>query len=421
MRKTAVQVLALTGAAVLALSACGRDSGGGGGGGGGGEDGGAVESSPGITEDQITFGITTPMSGPTAGPGTCTVAGVTAYMGRRNAEGGIEFGDGRTRTVEIRSYDDAYDPARAVSNFRQMINDGVFGNIQSLGTPTNLAVMPLANEQQVPQVFLTTGASQFSADPEANPYTLGFVPTYVSEGEAFGQLLVDAGEPITVAVLAQNDDFGNDYVEGLESAIEGSDVEIVARATYEPADTAVDAQITDLADSGADVFFNANSQHNLAVQSLLQAQQLGWTPRVFLPSNTSSVTDVLEPGNGGAFPGVFTTASSKDPNDPVYAEDEDVVQFQEDMAEYSSDITTTFVPHCAWSYAAGAALEEAFTMMEEPTRDSFMEAVRSIEGLDAPMLLDGVTINTTEPGVPPINEVVVTEFNGEKYVESEGY
>src|SRR5690606_18855843 len=136
MRQHAVRILAIAGAATLALSACGRDSGGGGGDG----DGGEVEASPGITDEEITFGITTPLSGPTAGPGTCTVAGVTAYMERRNEEGGIEFGDGQTRTVQIRSYDDAYDPSRAVSNFRQMINDGVFGDILRLGTPTNLAV-----------------------------------------------------------------------------------------------------------------------------------------------------------------------------------------------------------------------------------------------------------------------------------------
>lgn len=418
MRKNAIKILAVTSVATLALVGCGRGDDAGS---GDGETGGGVEASPGITDDQITLGITTPMSGPTAGPGTCTVAGVTAYMERRNSEGGIEFGDGKTRTVEINAYDDAYDPARAVSNFRQMINDGVFADVLSLGTPTNLAVMPIAHEEQVPHVLLMTGATQLSEDPEANPWTLGFLPTYVSEGEAFGRMLTEAGEPITVAVLAQNDDFGEAYVEGLEAAIEGSDVEIVASSTYEPADTTVDAQVTDLANSGADVFFNANSQHNLAVQSLLQAQQLSWTPRVFLPSNTSSVTDVLEPGNADAFPGVYTTASSKDPNDPEFADDEEVVQFTEDMETYASDITTTFVPHCSWSYAAGAVLEETFRTMEEPTRDSFMEALRNIEGLEAPMLLDGVTVTTTQDGVPPLNEVQVTEYNGTKYVVTDGY
>ena len=56
----------------------------------------------------------------TAGPGTCTVAGVTAYFGAKNAAGGVEFGDGKTRTVEIQALDDTYDPQQAAANYDQL-------------------------------------------------------------------------------------------------------------------------------------------------------------------------------------------------------------------------------------------------------------------------------------------------------------
>ena len=49
-----------------------------------------------------------------------------AYFGVKNADGGIKFGDGKTRTVEIKTYDDAYDPQKALANFQQMVSDGVF-------------------------------------------------------------------------------------------------------------------------------------------------------------------------------------------------------------------------------------------------------------------------------------------------------
>ncbi|MGO1410941.1 MAG: hypothetical protein ACTHU7_05850, partial [Microbacterium sp.] len=75
--------VAVGSALAIALAGCGRDDGGS----GGGDDGG---SSPGITDEEITLGITTPLSGATAGPGNCTVAGLVAYMGERNDEGGIE-------------------------------------------------------------------------------------------------------------------------------------------------------------------------------------------------------------------------------------------------------------------------------------------------------------------------------------------
>ena len=111
---------------------------------------GTVAADPGITDSTITLGIDTPLSGPVAGPGSCSLAGLQAYFGAANAAGGIKFGDGHTRTVNIKSYDDAYDPAKAVSNFRQMISDKVFADVGGLGAGNNLAIMPIANKEKIP-------------------------------------------------------------------------------------------------------------------------------------------------------------------------------------------------------------------------------------------------------------------------------
>src|SRR5215217_6636115 len=88
--------IAVASALALTLTGCG-------GGDNSGRSGDAAEGapSPGITDTTVTLGITTPLSGATAGPGTCTVAGVKAYFGAKNAAGGVKFGDGKTRTVDI--------------------------------------------------------------------------------------------------------------------------------------------------------------------------------------------------------------------------------------------------------------------------------------------------------------------------------
>src|SRR5438270_7493534 len=104
--RTALRVVIGASALALTLAGCG-----GSGGNSAGSSGGA--SSPGITDTALTLGITTPLSGATAGPGTCTVAGVKAYFGAKNAQGGIKFGDGKTRKVDIKALDDAYDPQKA--------------------------------------------------------------------------------------------------------------------------------------------------------------------------------------------------------------------------------------------------------------------------------------------------------------------
>jgi branched-chain amino acid transport system substrate-binding protein len=382
---------------------------------------GGPANDPGITDTTITLGVNTPLSGPVAGPGGCALAGVQAYLYAANDKGGIKFGDGHTRTVKIKAYDDAYDPAKAVSNFRQMVADKVFADVGGLGTGNNLAIMPIANQEKVPQLFLQSGSTAFSSDQKANPWTLGWLPTYHSEGESFGKFLASANKPITVASLAQNDDVGQDYVAGLKDGIKGSQVKIVAEATYNVTDPTVDAQVTKLAATKADVFFSADVQVPLTVASLLKAQQLGWLPAVFLPSNTSAKATILDPGKASAYPTVYTTASAKSQANPAFANDPDVKAFVSDMKKYSSDITTTIVPQCAWGYAIGATLEATFKAMKAPTRAALMDAAHSLKGLEVPMMLPGITVNTTSSDRAPVDSAQVQKFTDGAYANAKSF
>src|SRR6195952_1731791 len=169
-----------------------------------------------------------------------------------------------------------------------------------------------------------TGDPIFS-DKKQSPEALGFVPKYQNEGEAFGKVLASSDAPHKGAILSQNDDYGKGYVEGFKNGIKGADnIEVVDETTYEATDTSVDAQITQLADSGADVFFNAMSVTPLTISALQKAQQLNWKPSWFLPSNTSSPGAILQPGGAAAYPGIYSVAFAKAPASPAYAQDADV-------------------------------------------------------------------------------------------------
>ncbi|MCX6502875.1 MAG: ABC transporter substrate-binding protein [Microbacterium sp.] len=412
--RSVVGIVALTSAVALTLAGCAR-----GGDSGGGADASA-EPSPGITDTTLTLGITTPLSGATAGPGTCTVAGVTAYFGAVNAAGGVEFGDGKTRTIEINALDDGYDPQKAKSNYDQL-KDSVFAMTAGLGTPTNRAYREAAIADEVPQVLVMTGDPIFS-DQEESPWQLGFVPIYQNEGEAFGKLLAESGEDHKVAVLLQNDDYGDGYVEGFKQGIEGADnIEIVKELTYEATDTSVDAQLTELASTGADVFFNAMSITPLVISSLQKAQQLSWLPSWFLPSNTSSPGAIVTPGGGEAFPGVYTVAFAQSASSPTFAEAPEGQQFLDDLKQYADYPDTPAFPHCVWSYQVGATLQQVFEKMTEPTRENFMETLRTIEGFEAPFMLEGTAVNTTEDGLPAVSTVVVQKYNGKGYATVEDF
>ncbi|WP_457964418.1 ABC transporter substrate-binding protein [Arthrobacter sp. D1-29] len=405
-------IVAMASIIALSLAGCARDGAGQGNGSG---------ASPGITDTAITLGVTTPLSGPTAGPGTCTVAGLAAYFGSVNAAGGVKFGDGKTRTVEIKSYDDGYDPQKSLSNFQQMVSDNVFAVTSGLGTPTNRAFRDAAISQEVPQVLVMTGDPLFS-DRDESPWQLGFVPIYQNEGSAFGKLLAESGNQHKVAILSQNDDYGKGYVSGFKDAVkDASNVSVVGELTYEATDTSVDAQLTQLAASGADVFFNAMSITPLVISSLQKAQQIGWKPSWFLPSNTSSPTAILQPGGAAAYPGIYSVSFSKAPQSPAFAQDEDVVKFLADLKQYGNYPDMPAFPHCMWSYMVGATLEEAFKKMTEPTREDFMAKLRDIKGLQAPLMLEGTAVDTTVDGQPAVSSVLVQKYDGRGYSTVENF
>jgi branched-chain amino acid transport system substrate-binding protein len=405
-------IVAMASILTLSLSGCTRGTPG---------QGGGTEAAPGMTDTSITLGVTTPLSGATAGPGTCTVAGVQAYFGSVNAAGGVKFGDGKTRTVNIKSYDDAYDPQKSLANFQQMVSDNVFAVTSGLGTPTNRAFRDAAISQKVPQVLVMTGDPLFS-DRTKSPWQLGFVPIYQNEGAAFGKLLAASKDQHKVAVLSQNDDYGKGYVAGFKESIKGaSNISVVGEQTYEATDTSVDAQLTQLASSGADVFFNAMSITPLVISSLQKAQQIGWKPSWFLPSNTSSPTAILEPGGATAYPGIYSVSFAKAPQSPAFAKDADVVKFLADLKQYGNYPDLPAFPHCMWSYMVGATLEQAFKNMKEPTRDSFMTALRDIKGLKAPLMLEGTSVDTTVDGQPAVSSVLVQKYNGKGYATAENF
>jgi len=401
-------VIATVGILTLGLTACAR----------GGSAGAVTEdgpvASPGITDTTLTLGSTSPLTGGAAGVGNCAVDGAVAYFEARNAEGGITFGDGKTRTIELKAYDDAYDPQKSLANFQQMVSDGVFAAALSLGTPTNRAWREAAIDEEVPQVLLQTGDPLFS-DREESPWQIGLLPVYQQEGEAFGELLASSPDKHKVAILYQNDDYGHGYVEGLKTALEGADnVEIVKEVSYEATDIDVSAQITELASSGADVFYNAmSSLAPLVLGSLERAHMLGWHPSWFLPSTTSSPSVYLTPsGVADQFPAIYTTASSMNAGSPAFQESADGKAFLAAIDEYTNQDGVPGFPQCVWSWIGASILEEAFTKMEEPTRESFREALLSIEGFEAPFLLPGGKIDTTKDGRPAMSDVNVMAFNG---------
>src|SRR6185312_12695441 len=102
----------------------------------------------GASDTEIRIGNSAPYSGNLSQTSMGSKI-ASAYFKMLNEKGGING-----RKIVFKSYDDAYNPARAVEQVRRLVEEDKVLLVFSIpGTPTNLAVQRYLNQRKVPQLF----------------------------------------------------------------------------------------------------------------------------------------------------------------------------------------------------------------------------------------------------------------------------
>jgi ABC-type branched-subunit amino acid transport system substrate-binding protein len=244
-------------------------------------------STPGVTSTSITIGATVPLTGPAA-PGYDEIApSMNAVFAWVNAHGGV-FG----RKINYTYLDDAYNPANTATLTRKLVlQDNIFADVGSLGTPTQAAVQAFLNEQKVPQLFIESGCNCWS-NPKF-PESFGWQPPYTVEGKILGAYIKAhfAGEKI--GYLTQGDEFGQDFIKGLDMEIPSASV--VSRQTYDASTLAgpLSNQVAALKAAGAQVVAMATIPAATAL-AILPAFAIGYTPQ-YVISNVGADAPTVGP------------------------------------------------------------------------------------------------------------------------------
>ena len=97
-----------------------------------------------------------------------------------------------------------------------------------------------------------------------------------------------------MAVLYQNDAFGEDLLNGFKDAIKGTQIKVVAEESYEVTDPTVSSQMSKLAGSDADVFLNISTP-KFGAQAIAAQKKLGWKVLHIINNVSASKPLVLEP------------------------------------------------------------------------------------------------------------------------------
>src|SRR5258708_5085717 len=174
--------------------------------------GAAPTATPGVTARTILLEGTFPLSGPASGYAPIATA-MKAYFSYANKLHGANG-----RQIVFKFDDDGYNPANTVTITHKYVEqDHAFALVGGLGTEPQQAVEAYLNQQKVPQLFVSTGATTFDRDWAVSPWTLGWQPDYEAEGAIYGKYAVKNFPTAKLGVLYQNDDYGNDYLRGLKA------------------------------------------------------------------------------------------------------------------------------------------------------------------------------------------------------------
>jgi len=364
-------------------------------------------SAAGPGDNEIRIGNTMPYTGPASSYGIIGKT-IAAYFDKINAEGGING-----RKINFISYDDAYNAAKTVELTRKLVEeDRVLLIFAGLGTAPEAAVQPYLNSKKVPQLFVASGASMWD-QPRQFPWTMGWQPSYQTEAHIYAQYLLENHPHGKIAVLYQDDGFGKDYVKGLKDGL-GGKIPIVAEAPYKVTDPTIDAQIAKLKASGADIFFDVTTP-KFAVMAIRRTAELGWKPVHIIPTVSESVSAVMQPAGPQNSEGLLSAGYSFEGDDPAAASDpvyRDWAAFMDLYVPSASKANSLSV----FGYVIAKAMVEVLVRCgDDLSRDNVMRQAASLKGLQLPMLIPGIVVNTSASDHAPLEQMQMMRFSAGRW------
>lgn len=284
----------------------------------------------------ISIGGFTPITGPVPFYAILTHA-ADAYFRSVNDAGGI-----RGWKVKYTTLDDGYDPARSVAVTRRLVEeDKIFALVASVGTATNVAVVPYAKEVGLAMLGPIGGASIFFSEPNVFP----LLPDYGWSAASNAEFALKSLKLEKIALLWENDELGRSAKRGFDLYMGEQKVAPAESVSFEVKTTDFTPHIRRVANSGAQAAILFGSNANLA-GALKAADRQGVSLTWFAPFFTADPSTYKLAGN--LLNGVYFSSWLL----PVTSDEPEVKAYREAIVKhYPSDPVGVFGLN-GWSNAA---------------------------------------------------------------------
>jgi branched-chain amino acid transport system substrate-binding protein len=374
-----------------------------------------AQADPGITAKTVVVGGTFPLSGPASSYAPIPV-GMKVYFSyvnaRRDPATKRRGVDGRQ--VVWKYYDDGYNPATTAQQTRKLVEeDKVFALFGGLGTEPQQAVEKYANDKKVPQLFVSTGATEFGSQAKTYPYTIGWQPDYVAEGAIYGKYAAQNWPTKKIGVIVQDDSYGNDYLQGLKQGLGSRASNIITEQRFAVTDASVAKQVASIRASNADVIAIFATPAK-TIQTYATMKALRYRPEEVIV-NSVSATDTfmklaLANADAATVNGSISTGYLMDPQATKYQNTAAMKLYKRLMAKYAPNADANnglYFYGVAKAYDIVKLLQAAG---KNPTRQTLLNAVRHMNWTN-PFTIPGVKVKTSPNDPFPISQVKLVQYN----------
>ena len=228
------------------------------------------QSTPGVSESEITIGSCSALEGASHFLGVETVTGAKAYFSLINDEGGVNG-----RKLKLISADDSYDPAKTQACFDHLMSEKVFALGFFVGTPTAVKYVPMADGAKIPLVGLFTGAQTLYVP--LRHWIVNVRASYFDETrEQVDGLWKTLGYK-KIGVIYPEDAFGTTVLEGVKVALKEHAAEPAAVASYQRQTAQVGGAIETVRAANPDAVVVVGPANTVA-PIIKQAHAKGWKP-----------------------------------------------------------------------------------------------------------------------------------------------
>lgn len=278
-------------------------------------------------DGSLQLGYILPETGPLAFLGPPQIEAVQLAVNDINAAGGVLDGD-----VTLATGDEAGDPTVASQTSQRLLGEGVDAIVGAAASGMSLAIIDAVTGAGVVQCSASNTSPTFTNYDDGGLY-FRTAPSDALQGPVLAEAMINDGYT-NVALMARADDYGRGLLEATSAALQEQGATIATEVTYDPEAASFDAEVQQVAGSGADavavIAFDEGAQ---IIQGLIESGMGPDSVGLYGADGLrgTELPTQVDPNNAGVLAGMQGTAPASE------ASDEFIQRFQ---SETGVDDTT---------------------------------------------------------------------------------